>query len=153
MKNILSRKRTMARVATVQALYRYHLTSQNIEQIVREFCNSPIPLSEEKDYKLRDPDFFAELVEGVIANCDELDQHIEGALAKDWTLERMEMLLKDILRAAIYEMAHVFSTPGKVIINEYVDITALFYEGTEPKIVNAMLDKVGHDLRKEEFKK
>lgn len=152
MKDILSRKRTMARVAAVQALYRYHLTSQNIEQIVQEFCNGRIPLSEEKDYKLRDPDFFSDLVEGVIAHADQIDEHLLSVLVKDWTLERMDLLLKDILRTAIYEMTTVFETPGKVIINEYVDVTALFYDETEPKLVNAMLDKLGHEVRKEEFK-
>lgn len=152
MKDILSRKRTMARFATVQALYRYHLTGQNINEVIKEFRDDAIPLSEEKSYKLRDPDFFEELTEGVITHLDEIDQHITTVLVKEWTIDRMELLLKEILRVAIYELAFAFETPGKVIINEYVDVTALFYDETEPRIVNAMLDKLGHMLRVEEFK-
>jgi transcription antitermination protein NusB len=41
--------------------------------------------------------------------------------------------------------------PCRVVINEYVDLAHAFFEGEEPKVVNGILDKLGHEERPQEF--
>jgi transcription antitermination protein NusB len=41
--------------------------------------------------------------------------------------------------------------PARVVLNEYIDIAHAFFSGKEPKLVNGVLDRVGHRLRASEF--
>ncbi|MCR6632191.1 MAG: hypothetical protein NVV74_20260 [Magnetospirillum sp.] len=42
-------------------------------------------------------------------------------------------------------------TPARVVITEFVDVAHAFYAGPEPKMVNAVLDKIARVLRADEF--
>ena len=41
--------------------------------------------------------------------------------------------------------------PARVVISEYVDIAHAFFAEDEPKVVNGILDKIGHKARPDEF--
>jgi N utilization substance protein B len=136
-------RRRRARLAAVQALYQIELTGAPVPTTIVEFRRHR--LQGELD-GLRmddiDPDFFAELVTGVGQNRPELDRSIVGVLTPDWPLERLDSVLRSILRAAAFELTHRPETPGRVVISEYMAITDSFFSGREPALVNGVLDAI-----------
>ena len=74
---------------------------------------------------------------------------IHGVLTDDWPLSRIDSTLRAILRAGAFELNDRKDVPTAVIINEYVDIArAFFQEDDEPKLVNAVLDRLARQWRK-----
>jgi N utilization substance protein B len=111
-------------------------------------------LQDEVDgFKLGDVDreLFAEIVRGVHAEQRDLDDMITAVIAEGWEVERLERLLRIILRAGTFELAYREKVPARTVINEYVGIADSFFSGKEPGMVNGMLDRLGRDLRSEEF--
>jgi len=64
-------------------------------------------------------------------------------------LSRLDSTLRAILRAGVYELMKREDVPVAVIVSEYVDIAKAFYEEDEPKLVNAVLDRVSRRVRGE----
>ena len=147
------RKRSAARLAAVQALYEIEISGAEVDPVVRDFLSKRWSQSAINDdgssVELNDFDtvFFGDIVKGVSAKTSELDEMIEGALQKDWTLPRLEALLKCMLRAGIYELAHHSDIPKSVVINEYMDVANAFFSEGEPKMLNGILDKLARVLR------
>ena len=67
---------------------------------------------------------------------------IRQALTEDWPLSRLDSTLRAILRAGVFELMKRDDVPVAVIVSEYVDIAKAFYAEDEPKLVNAVLDRV-----------
>jgi N utilization substance protein B len=63
----------------------------------------------------------------------------------------LEAVLRNLLRAGVYEILERAKTPPKVAIKEYVDIALAFYGGAESKMVNAVLDRIARSARPEAF--
>ena len=59
--------------------------------------------------------------------------------------------LRALLRTAVFEMEAVPEVPARVIIAEYLEVAHDYYAGEEPGFVNAILDKVGRQLRPGDF--
>ena len=71
------------------------------------------------------------VVRGVVENVEDIDIILLGAMAEGWSIDRLDSVLRAVLRAGAYEMGWDEDTPGPVIINEYVNITRTFFsEGT-----------------------
>ncbi|WP_374447404.1 transcription antitermination factor NusB [Stella sp.] len=148
--------RRAARLAAVQALYQMEFTGASARQAIGEFVRHRLTdggvAGEEADEPaLEAPDrlLFAAIVEGVRARSDELDTMIASALSGDWKVERMEVLLRAILRAGAFELFARPETPPAIIINDYVDVAHAFFAQKEPGLVNAVLDRLGRALRPE----
>lgn len=141
----------LSRLAAVQALYQMTLIPRAADVVIREFKAEPKALlSEGSDGDVSgDVDFelFGAIVSGVAANAEELDGMIAGAFDSKNAAERMEILLRAILRAGVYELHHQSSTPTGVIINDYVDVAHAFFDAKEPGLVNGVLDKLAKGLR------
>ena len=56
-------------------------------------------------------------------------------------------MLRATLRAGVCELLTRPEIDGPVIINEYVEIAKSFFDGSEPKITNGVLDKLAKVLR------
>ena len=81
----------------------------------------------------------------------EIDRLIAERLDKDRLLERLEAILRAILRAGTYELVARPDVPARVIISEYLDVAHAFFAGSEPGFANGVLDRLAHDLRAGEF--
>ena len=92
-----------------------------------------------------------ELVEGVAKEEATLDDMLAAVLDEDWTIERLEILLHVLLRAAAFELSDRLEVPARVVISEYVDLANAFFDGRETAFVNGLLDRLAHVLRAEEF--
>jgi N utilization substance protein B len=95
--------------------------------------------------------FFRDLVKGVVREQLKIDPLIDKQLAEGWRLTRVDSILRAILRAGAYEILKRNDVPARVIISEYVDIAHAFFADEEPKVVNGILDKLGHRARPNEF--
>jgi N utilization substance protein B len=84
-----------------------------------------------------------------VENQKTVDPVIRQALTEDWPLSRLDTTLRAILRAAVFELMKRADVPVAVIVSEYVDIAKAFYVEEEPKLVNAVLDRVSRRLRGE----
>lgn len=144
-------RRSAARLAAVQALYSMEITGVTAEQAIDEFRERQA--DEENPSRLAQPDgdLVTLLVRGAAAESALLDDMIGHSLSRDWTVDRLESVLRAILRAGAFEMKARPQTPARVVITEFVDVAHAFYAGPEPKMVNAVLDRIARVLRSEEF--
>jgi len=144
------RRRTAARLAAVQALYQIEVSSASPANVVMEFLRHRLGHEGEgENFGAADQGLFAELVEGASARREELDRQIAAALTPDWPLERLEIILRAILRAGTYELLARPEVPVGVAISEYLDIAHAFFAGKEPGLVNGVLDRLARTLRPE----
>lgn len=146
-------KRGVARLAAVQALYQMDLSGAGITDIVAEFEN--LRLGKELDgeeYLDADAAWFRGLVAGVVGKQAILDPVIHKNLPEDWPLSRIDILLRAVLRGGSFELMERQDVPARVVITEYVEIAKAFFDSDEPRLVNAVLDAIGREVRKSDFK-
>jgi N utilization substance protein B len=144
--------RSAARLAAVQALYQMDMTGIDLTDVIAEFESHR--LGEEIEgcqYADVEPAFFRDLVEGVVRDQLAIDPLIDQQLAEGWRLTRVDSILRAILRAGAYEITVRGDVPARVVISEYVDIAHAFFAEDEPKVVNGILDRLGHKSRPQEF--
>lgn len=131
------RKRTKAREYVLQILYQVDITRCNWQEALENFWQS----NEIEDISGELKDFSAQLLEGVVAQMQEIDKKI-GKYAANWQLERMAFVDRNIIRLGCFELLYRADIPPKVAINEAVDL-AKKYSGIESgKFVNAILDQI-----------
>ena len=145
-------RRSAARLAAVQALYQIDHSGAPGGQVLEEFLRFRLGDSFDTEQDVAPhKNLFSEIVRGVGAQEQGIDEIISAALSNKWTFERVEIILRAILRAGVYELQARKDTPARVVITEYVDIAHAFYDGQEPGMVNGMLDRISRSLRPEEF--
>ena len=76
---------------------------------------------------------------------------IARALTQEWPIERLEAILRAILRAGAYELLARIDVPARVVISEYLEVAHAFFSGKEPSLVNGVLDRLGRLLRETEL--
>ena len=141
-----------ARLAAVQALYQMDIAGDGIEDVVAEFLTHRLADWTEDGQSIdADTDLFATLTRGAGARRDDIDALIVGALAEGWTIQRLELLLRAVLRVGTFELMARPETPAKVVIDEYIDVAHAFFGKGPPGFVNGVLDRLAHDLRPGEF--
>ncbi|MEE8393773.1 MAG: transcription antitermination factor NusB [Rhodospirillales bacterium] len=158
------RKRSTARLAAVQALYEMDIAGASLDSVLREFLlnrwnsvphgQADEPDGEDEKEELVAPDrgMFDDLVRGVSERIEELDGIIEESLSDEWPLDRLEVVLKCILRAGAYELLARPDIPIPVVISEYLEVAHAFYAAKEPGLVNGVLDHLAQRLRTDEIK-
>lgn len=145
------RRRSATRLAAVQALYEIEVSGAAVDPVLGEFIGKRwADAVGGSDLLAPDEDQLGRLVRGVFGRRAELDAVIESALTGVWTMGRLEILLRAILRAGVYELTALKEVPSKAAINEYVDVAHAFYPGKEPALVNAVLDRLARTLRPNE---
>ena len=94
--------------------------------------------------------FIKDVVTGTLERSDLIEDQIKSFLANDINLVKTDKLLKIILFAAIFELMFKHNTPKKVIINEYLLASEHFLEKIQIGYLNAILDKISKELRKDD---
>jgi transcription antitermination protein NusB len=77
------------------------------------------------------------------------EEEIDGLIqkhAQNWRLERMPVVDRNLLRAAVAEMLGYPRTPAAVIINETLEIARRYAAPESINFLNGVLDAVGRDL-------
>ena len=83
---------------------------------------------------------------GTKASQAKIDQMIEQ-YTENWALERMAAVDRNILRVAVYEMLWTDEAPGKVVINEAIEIAKKFGTKESGRFINGVLDRIHKELR------
>lgn len=141
-------QRGAARLAAVQALYQMDIGGAGVLEVVAEYETHR--LGQEIDgetYLKADASWFRSIVSGVVRDQAKLDPMIRGALQDDWSLTRLDSTVRAILRAGTFEILERRDVPVPVIVTEYVEIARAFFEDEEPKLVNAVLDRIAKQVR------
>ena len=94
--------------------------------------------------------FIKDTVIGTLERTLLIEQKIATYLSNDINLRKTDKLLKIILFAAVFELMFKHNTPKKVIISEYLLASEHFLEKIQIGYLNAILDKIAKELRKEE---
>ncbi len=145
-----------ARLAAVQVLYEMEMAGAPLEPLLGEFLHNRWILTNGgeddnagPDDGLVEPDgdLLADLVRGVSGRIGDLDGMIATVLSAEWPMERLEVLLRAILRAGAHELSEHPGTPPKVIISEYVEVAHAFFADSEAGLVNGVLDSLARGLR------
>lgn len=89
--------------------------------------------------------FAAELVRGVAEHATELDEMI-SAHAKDWSIERMPVIDRNLLRMALFEMLYLDEVPAPVAINEAVELAKIYSTDDSSRFVNGLLGTISAEL-------
>ena len=148
----LVNQRSAARMAAVQALYQMDIAHTDIADVIAQFHTHRFGAEGEGGAPdSADRLFFAELLRGVVRRQRDIDPMLDGKLAEGWRLNRLDSILRATLRAAAFELVERRDVPAKVVVNEYVNVAKDFFSGDEPKVVNAVLDKIAREQRAAEF--
>lgn len=121
-------------------LYQIDLTKNSLDYVLNDF-DSDATLDE------LDSDFARTLVRGVVTELHTIDQ-ILAVYAKDWKIDRMSYIDRNILRMAIYELTYLDDVPIKVSINEAVELGKYFSDEKAAKFINGILGSVVDILNK-----
>jgi transcription antitermination protein NusB len=133
-------RRSRAREIVLQVLYEDDLNPDRSREDADAFLCSR--LSNDQDII----DFARSLVAGVRKHKAEIDQLLLER-ADNWTLERMAVTDRNILRLGAYEMLHG-GTPERVAINEAVELAKRYGAKQSPHFVNGVLDRFVHKERR-----
>jgi N utilization substance protein B len=143
-----ARLRRAARLSAVQALYQMEISDRGASSVISEFRDHRFGSAEEgEEFVEADEDFFESLVAGVVEKQAVVDPMIDTLLADGWRMKRLDSTVRAILRAGGYELFQRADVPARVVIDEYVEVAHAFFEGSEPKFVNAALDRCAREAR------
>ena len=120
-------------------------------KVIQKLYNSLMNPEAEIDYpKSQYKKFIKDVVKGTLERSDLIEKTINSHLSNDINLGKTDKLLKIILFAAIFELMFKHTTPKKVIINEYLIASEYFLEKIQIGYLNAILDKLSKELRKDD---
>jgi len=94
--------------------------------------------------------FIKDVVTGTLERSDLIEETINNFLKRDIDLKKTDKLLKIILFAAVFELLFKHNNPKKVIISEYLLASEYFLEKVQIGYLNAILDKLAKEIRKDE---
>lgn len=94
---------------------------------------------EEEEEKLDLPIYLLSLVQGTQDHKEDLDQKIAAKLKAGWTIDRLTLVEKNILRLGLYEVLYFEETPQVVAVNEAVELAKTFSDVRSAKFVNGIL--------------
>jgi len=130
--------RRKARIAALQALYESDVSHHDpLVSVVR--------LCAEENLTETQSAFALELVEGVIEQHDEIDALIRRS-ARQWPLEQLSAIDRNILRLAIREILMNNGAPIRAAINEAVELAKSFGSDNSAKFINGVLGSVSLSL-------
>lgn len=140
----------LARIIAVQAIYAYEIYPENSDNVMSVILDnddedwSPLE-SVPSDNAIA---YGKKLYKMVIKIKDELDDLIK-ARSKNWSINRITLLDRLILRMSLAEMIYEDDVPPKVSIAEGVEIAKYFSTDESGSFVNGILDSVYNDIIKD----
>tara|TARA_E500000075_G_scaffold64197_1_gene57798 strand:+ start:152 stop:553 length:402 start_codon:yes stop_codon:yes gene_type:complete len=120
-------------------------------KVIQKLYNSLMNPDAEINYpKSQYKKFIKDVVKGTLERSELIEETVSSYLSEDINLTKTDKILKIILFAAIFELMFRLNTPKKVIINEYLLASEYFLEKIQVGYLNAILDKISKELRKDD---
>ena len=134
-------RRSRAREVALQVLFQDDVNPPESAEVVARFLKARLRGDEIID-------FARSLISGVRRNREELDSQLSG-IAEHWSLDRMATTDRNVLRLGLFEILYT-PTPGRVAINEAVELAKRYGSAQSAQFVNGILDKFLRDQEKRE---
>ncbi len=135
------RKRSKAREYALQALYQLDVRREASAEAIAAFWQEHSPPA---DVKL----FADRLVRGTREHLADIDPLITHH-ASNWSLGRMGVVDRNILRLGVFELLFLKDVPPKVTINEAVELAKRFGDTDTGKFINGILDAIHKSLEQQ----
>ena len=129
--------RRRAREIALQVLYQLDIGQGDPREVLGVYFENFRPSEKAREFCHR-------LIEGVWQHREEIDRLIEEN-AENWTLKRMAVVDRNILRLAAYELTHCPDIPFKATLNEAIELAKRFGNDDSGAFINGILDKI-HSL-------
>ena len=133
-------RRRKSRESALQVLYQLNITKQDATTALKRFQEHFLPPGEADDFLKR-------LVLGVLEHFPQLDRLIEQ-YSDNWRLDRINMIDRNILRMALFELLYCEEIPPKVTINEAIDLGKRFGSEDSGSFINGILDRIQNEAVK-----
>ncbi len=133
--------RRAAREYALQMLYQWDLRRDNLDASIATFWEVTRAEDEVRTFADR-------LVRGTVVHVEAIDRVIERH-AKNWRLERMETLDRNLLRLAAQELLHEPDTPATVVIDEAIEVARRFSTRGSPRFINGLLDSIRKEIEEQ----
>ncbi len=130
--------RRLARELALKVLYQHDLVGGDPERALETLCEEEAALPESRE-------FARDVVAGVLGHRREIDDRI-AAYARDWRLERIAPVDRNILRLGIFEILYRPDIPTGVAINEAVELAKVYAEEESSRFINGILGQLAKDL-------
>jgi N utilization substance protein B len=131
-------RRRKSREFALQVLYQLDLSKQDVLTAFTQFQEHFLSSGEIDRFQKR-------LVLGVLEHCSELDRLIEK-YSEHWCLDRINLIERNILRMAIFELLYCEEIPPKVTINEAIDLGKRYGSEDSGGFINGILDQIQHKV-------
>ncbi len=157
-KALINRKRTLSRLIAIQTFYQFEFYNgeQPIEAVKNDLIDNYVieQADSVKSFRKKiDLNLLETLLSGIQINLAEIDHEISGLLKDSWDLDTLPDVMLYILRFGSFELRYMKDVPLKVVIDEYVDIGASFFETKKVTFLNGILENLSRHYRSEEFEK
>jgi N utilization substance protein B len=126
--------RRRAREIALQVLYQLDMGHGDPGEVLDLYWQNFQPSQKARQFCQR-------LTEGVQRNRNQIDELIEEN-SENWTLKRMAMVDRNILRLATFELLHCPDIPFKVTLNEAIELAKKFGADDSSAFINGILDKI-----------
>jgi len=127
-------RRRRSREFALQVLYQIEIAKQDAIKVVAQFQDHFF-IGAERD------DFLERLVLGVSKHRQEIDRLIEQ-YSENWRLDRMNIIDRNILRMAAFELLYCKDIPPKVTLNEAIDLGKRYGTDDSGGFLNGILDRI-----------
>ncbi len=131
-------RRRKSREFALQVLYQLNSTKEDANRALAQFQEHFSPQGEADEFLRR-------LVLGVLEHCRELDRLIEQYL-ENWRLDRVNVIDRNILRMALFELLYCEDIPPKVTINEAIDLGKRYGSDESGSFINGILDRIQNEV-------
>ena len=128
--------RRKSREYALQMLYQYDVSHQSAGLAEGFWADKEVPENI--------MEFADSIVDGVIENLDMIDDKIRLS-ASNWSIDRMAVVDRNILRMSVFELFYIKDIPVKVTLNETIEIAKRFGEEESGSFVNGILDRIVRD--------
>ncbi|MBN1552593.1 transcription antitermination factor NusB [bacterium] len=133
-------KRRNGREIALQILYKLDIDKDlTNKESVEAFETTVVELLDYLKASNGERDLAYMLTLGVFQNFEKIDQDIDAAV-ENWSMDRLSLIDRNILRLAVYELNYVKDVPYKTVINEAIEIAKKFSSSQSSKFVNGVLD-------------
>jgi N utilization substance protein B len=139
---IARRARSLARRLALQALYQIQINPQPWQEVHKQFVADP-------ESNRADPNYFRQLIEGVVPNREALDLRLAGWC--EIAPQELDPIEHAVLWLGVHELTACADLPYRVVLTEAVQLAKQFGATDGHKFVNAVLDRAARELRVHEY--
>ncbi|GAA5510258.1 transcription antitermination factor NusB [Novipirellula caenicola] len=136
--------RRRAREIVLQLLYEADVNDPRSDESAKQFIRSRL------QGRKALTEFAYKLLMGTLEHRDDVDAHL-SKLASHWTLPRMAVTDRNVLRLGGYEILFG-DTPGRVAVNEAIVLAKRYGDKNSPRFVNGVLDRLYKELEAKQSK-